>query len=117
MGLHCIRIKLDAQSLFRHRDNKLSVSAESCPFGRFQVNANEQVIVTTAERSRQIGILSSIEKLGLVHVAAYGVSHSVIAKCTHGTVEHKGVIVELHQILTFRQLQDVNTPEEETQNH
>lgn len=44
-------------------------------------------------------------------------SHSIIAKGAHGTVEHKGVIVELHQILTFRQLQDVNTPEEQTQKH
>lgn len=70
MSLHCIWIKLDAQSLFSHGDDKLSVGTKACPLGRFQVNANEQVIVTTAEWSRQIGILSSIEKLGLVHVAA-----------------------------------------------
>lgn len=117
MSLDCIWIQLDAQSLFSHGDNKLPVGTEACPLGRLQVNANEQVIVTAAERPRQVGVLGSVEELGLVHVAAQGVSHSIVAQGTHGAVEHQRVIVELHQILTFRQLQDVNTPEEQTEEH
>lgn len=115
MGLHCVRIELDAQSLFSLGDYKLLVGAQPCPFGRFQVNADEQVIVATAERSRQVGVLNGIEKLGFIHMAAEGMSHSVVAKGAHSTVEHERVIVELHQILALRQLQDVNTPETPTE--
>lgn len=117
MGLVCIRIELDAQSLFSHGDDKLPVGAQACPFGRLQVNADEQVIVTAAERSRQVGVLGGIEKLGFIHMAAQGMSHSVIAKCAHSAVEHECVVVELHQILALRQLQDVNTPEKQAQKY
>lgn len=115
MGLVCIRIELDAEGLFTHGDNELPVGAQACPFGRLQVNADEQVIVATSKRSRQVGVLGGIEKLGFINMAAQGMSHSIIAKCTHSAVEHKCVVVELHQILAFRQLQDVNTPDKQTQ--
>lgn len=58
-----IRIELDAQSIFSHGDDKLLVGAKACPFGRLQVNADKKVIVPAAERSRQVGVLNSIEKL------------------------------------------------------
>ncbi len=101
MGFLCIRIELDAQSLFSHGDNKLPVGAQTCPFGRLQVNADEQVIVPAAERSGQVGVLGGVKKLGFIHMAAEGMSHSVIAKCAHSAVEHEGVVVELHQIQTL----------------
>lgn len=106
---------MDAESLFSHGDDKLPVGAQACPFGRLKMNADEQIIVATAERSRQVSVLGGIEKLGLIHMAAQGMSHSVIAKCTHSTVEHERVVVELHQILALRQLQNVNTPAKQTQ--
>lgn len=115
MGLLCIRIEVDAEGLCRHWDDKLLVGAQACPFGRLQVNADEQVVVAAAERSRQVGVLGGVEKLGFIHMAAQGMSHSVITKSTHGAVEHEGVVVELHQVLALRQLKDVNTPEKQTQ--
>lgn len=76
------------------------------------MNTDKQVIVTTAEWPRKVGVVSGVEKLGFIHMAAQGMCHSVITKCTHSTVEHECVVVELHQILALRQLQNVNTPEE-----
>lgn len=99
----------------RHRDDKFPIGAQTCPFSRFQVNADEQVVEAAAERSGQVGVLNGIEKLGFIHMAAQGMSHAVIAKCAHSAVEHKGMVVKRHQILTLRQLQDVNTPEKQTQ--
>ncbi len=101
MGFVRIRIEFDAESLFSHWNNKLPVRAQTSPFGRLKVNAYEQVVVATAERSRQVGVLGGIEKLGFVNMAAQGMSHSVITKCTHSTVEHECVVVELHQILAL----------------
>lgn len=92
---------MDGQSLFSHGDDELPVGAQACPFGRLQVDADQQVVVTAAERSGQVGVLSGVEKLGLIHVAAQGMSHAVIAKCAHSAVEHEGVVVELHQILAL----------------
>lgn len=101
MSLDCIRIELDTKSLLSHGDDKLPVGAQTSPFGRLQVNADEQVIVTTAERSRQVGVLSGIEELGFIDMAAQSVGNSVVAECTHSTVEHECVVVELHQILSL----------------
>lgn len=106
---------MDAKSLLSHGDDKLPVGAQTCPFGRFQVNADEQVVVAAAERSRKVGVLDGVEKLGFIHVAAQGMSHTIIAKCTHSTVEHECVVVEFHQIQALRQLQDINAPGKQKQ--
>lgn len=117
MGLLRIRVELNAQSFFTHGHNELFVCAQARTLGRLQVDADEQVVVAAAKRSGQEGVLDGIEQLRLVHVAAQGMSHSVVAKCAHGTVEHEGVVVELQQVQTLRQLQDVNTPAKEIQIH
>lgn len=70
MSFLCIGIELDTESLFSHGHYKLPVGAQTCPFGRLQVDADEQVIVATAERSRQVGVLNGIEKLRFIHMAA-----------------------------------------------
>lgn len=110
MGLDGIRIELYAQSFLSHGDDELPVGAQASPFGRLQVDANEQVIVATAERTRQVGVLRGVEELGLVYMAAQSVGDAVVAQCAHGAVEHERVVVELHQVLPLRQLQDVNAP-------
>lgn len=43
-------------------------------------------------------------------MAAEGVSDSRVSQRTHGAVQHQGVVVELPQVLQFRQLQDVQAP-------
>ena len=101
---------MDAERLLRHGDDEFPVGAQSSPFGRLQVDADEQVVVAAAQRSGQVGVLQGVEELGFIHVAAQGVSHPVVAEGAHGAVEHEGVVVELHEILTLRQLQDVDTP-------
>lgn len=112
VGLLCVGVELDAQRLLGHGHDELPVGAQPGALGRLQVDADEQVVVAAAQRAGQVRVLGGVEQLRLVHMAAQGVSHAVVAQSADGAVEHERVVVELHQVQTLRQLQDVDAPED-----
>lgn len=100
----------DGARLIRHGNDELLVGHESVPLGRLQVHGDEQVVVATADRSRQVRVLDCVEELRLIHVAAEGVGYAVVSQSTHGAIELQRVVVELQQVCALRKLQDIDTP-------
>lgn len=71
---------------------------------------DEDIVESLSQHAGQVLVVYGVEQLGLVQVAAQGMSHTGVSQGTEGTVELQGVVVELPQVLMLGQLQDVQTP-------
>lgn len=98
----------DGTGLLREGHDVLREHGAAAAAGAFQVDADEEVIVTSPQRPRQVRILQRVQQLRLVHVAAQSMRHAVVAQRAHCTVEAEGVGVEPLQVQALRQLQDVH---------
>ena len=63
MGLLGVGVQVDTERLLGHGHDELPVGAQAGPFGRLQVDADEQVVVAAAEGSGQVGVLRGVEQL------------------------------------------------------
>lgn len=107
----------DAACFVRHRNYELLVGSQTVSLRGLQVHADEQVIETAPHWPREVGALYGIEKLRLVHMAAQRVCHTVVAQSAYRAVQLQGVVVELQQVHSFRQLQDVDAPKQKKRLH
>lgn len=86
--------KRDGSGLLCERHNVLREHGATAAAGAFEVDADEEVIVACTQRTRQVRVFQSMQQLCLVHVAAQGMSHAVVAQGAHGAVERERVRVE-----------------------
>ena len=102
------REESDGAGLRREGDDVLREHGAAAAAGAFQVDADEEVVVTCAQRAGQVRVLQGVQQLRLVHVAAQRMRHAVVAQGAHSAVEAEGVRVELLQVQALGQLQDVH---------
>lgn len=77
------RVQSDAPCFICHWNYEFLVGSQPVPLSRLQVHADKQVIKATPHWSGQVRVLYGIEELGLIHVAAQSVSHTVVSQSTH----------------------------------
>lgn len=98
----------DRSGLRREGHDVLGEHGATAAAGTFQVDADEQVVVASTQRARQVRIFQGVQQLRLVHVAAQSMRHAVVAQGAHCAVEAECVGVEALQVQALRQLQDVH---------
>lgn len=99
----------DAARLGGDGDDELVVHHEASGSGRLQVNADEDAVEALAQHAGKVLVVDGVQELGLVEVAAQGVSDTRVAVSAQSAVKLQRVMVELTQFLLLRKLHDVHT--------
>lgn len=100
----------DGAGLRREGYDILGEHRAAAAAGTFEVDADEEVVVASTQRARQVRVLQRVQQLRLVHVAAQSMRHAVVAEGAHSAIEAEGVGMEPLQVQALRQLQDVHAP-------
>lgn len=100
----------DCSGLRREGHDVLGEHGAPAAAGTLQVDADEEVVVASAQRARQVRVFQGVQQLRLVHVAAQRMRHAVVAQGAHCAVEAECVGVKALQVQALRQLQDVHAP-------
>lgn len=86
--------KRDGAGLRCEWHNVLREHGATTAAGAFEVDADEEVVVACTQRTWQARVLQRMQQLCLVHVAAQGMSHTVVAQGTHRAVERERMRME-----------------------
>lgn len=69
----------DGAGLRREGYDILGEHRAAAAAGTFEVDADEEVVVASTQRARQVRVLQRVQQLRLVHVAAQSMRHAVVA--------------------------------------
>lgn len=59
---------------------------------------DEDIVEAFSQHAREVLVVDGVEELGLIQVAAEGVSHTSVSQGAEGTVELQGVVVKLPEV-------------------
>lgn len=74
---------------------------------------DQDIVEAFSQHAREVLVVDGVEELGLIQVAAEGVSHTGVSQGAEGTVELQRVVVKLPEVFQLGEFQDVQTPDKE----